>query len=78
MSDNVHRKNADATRTAAAASDLPNVRQRHLRSAAASDAIADMEERAVAGAKVRNDAAAVRKAGAVDSRNVDEGDEDEE
>ena len=63
MSDNVHRTNAQTARNVAAASDRPNVRERHLRSAAASDAIAAIEERAAAGAKMRLNEAAVRKAG---------------
>jgi len=64
VSDNVHRTNAQIARDAAAATDLPNVRDRHLRSATASDAIATMEERIAASAKVRTSEAAVRKAGA--------------
>lgn len=63
MSNNVHRTNAQTARDAAAATDLPNVRERHLRSAEASDAIAAIEERAAANSKVRLDEAAVRKAG---------------
>ena len=62
MSENIHRINANAARAAAAASDLPNVRERHLRSAEASDALADMQERATAGAKARLSEAEARKA----------------
>ena len=62
MSGNIHRTNAATARATAAASDLPNVRERHLRSAQASDAIAEIEERAAAGSKARLDEAAIRKA----------------
>lgn len=64
MTDNVHRTNAQTARDAAAATALPNVRDRHLRSAAASDAIATMEERVAASSRLRTSEAAVRRAGA--------------
>ena len=63
MSENIHRDNAKAARAIAAATDLPNVRDRYLRSAEASDAVAEMQERAAAGSKERLSEAAVRKAG---------------
>ena len=62
MSENIHRDNANAARATAAASNLPNVRARHLRSAEASDALADMQERAAAQSRARLSEAALRKA----------------
>jgi hypothetical protein len=61
MSNSIHRKSAESARATAAASDLLNVRERHLRSAAASDALAEIEERATANAQVRLSEAAMRK-----------------
>jgi hypothetical protein len=48
-----HRNSAEDARTAAAASDLPNVRERSLRSADAHDAEASRQETAAANLKVR-------------------------
>lgn len=62
MSGNIHRTHAATARATAAATNLPNVRERHLRSAQASDAIAEVEERAAAGSKTRLEEAAIRKA----------------
>jgi hypothetical protein len=56
-----HRDNADAARTAAAASDLPNVRERELRSAAAYDELAARDAFVANKAQAREAAAAARK-----------------
>jgi hypothetical protein len=61
-----HRDSASEARTAAAASDLPNVRDRHLRSADAHDAAASRQETTAARLKVRQADAAERKAAGVD------------
>lgn len=67
MRENSHRNSAEAARIAASASDLPNVRERHLRSARAHDAAASSEEEAAASLKVRQaETAARRAAGASD------------
>ena len=67
MAYNSHRSNADAARTAAAASDLPHVRERNLRSANAHDAAAAREEETTASLKVRQAETAARRAeGATD------------
>lgn len=62
MSVDSHRDRADAARTAAAASELPNVRARNLRSAEASNALAARAEAAAATLKVRQAESARRKA----------------
>jgi hypothetical protein len=72
MANNSHRDNADAARDAAAASTLPNVRFREMRSADAHEAIAVREERAAAKLKVRQAETAERKA----SGNFNEEDDD--
>jgi hypothetical protein len=56
-----HRESADAARTAAAAADLPNVRDRELRSADAYDALAARDEHIAARAETRQAEAAARK-----------------
>ena len=61
MSQNSHRNQAEAERTAAAATDLPNVRDRHLRSVKVHDDMAAREERVAVNLKVREAAAAKRK-----------------
>jgi hypothetical protein len=73
VSNKSHKDNADAARTAAAASDLPSVRERNLRSAAAYDAMAEREERAAAKLKTRQAETAVRRAGGI-SADDDEND----
>jgi hypothetical protein len=65
MANNTHRDNADAARTAAAASALPNVRDREMRSADAHDAMAMREERTAAKLKVRQAETAERKASGI-------------
>lgn len=55
-----HRTSADEARLAAAASDLPNVRQRNLRSAGAHDAEALRQEAATANLQVREAEAIAR------------------
>ena len=72
MSRNSHRDNADTERTAAAATKLPNVRARHLRSAEAHDAVADREERGSASYKAREAQAAERKADKADDDDRDD------
>ena len=62
MSQNLHRNQAEAERTAAAATDLPNVRDRYLRSAKIHEDMAAREERVAVNLKVREAAAAKRKA----------------
>jgi hypothetical protein len=57
-----HRNNAEAARTAAAASDLPNVRERNLRSATAHDAVASQQEETATNYKVRESEALSRAA----------------
>ena len=60
-----HRENAEAARSAAAASELPNVRERNLRSARAHDAVASQDEDAAANLKVRQAETAARRIGRV-------------
>lgn len=74
MSNASHRSNADAARSAAAASDLPNVRERELRSAAAHEAAATRDERNSAKLKVRQAETALRRASGV-SADDDENDD---
>lgn len=62
VSNKSHRSNAEDARAAAAATKLPNVRDRHLRSAEAHEAAATREERAAANYAERLDEAAARKA----------------
>jgi hypothetical protein len=62
MANNTHRDNADAARTAAAASALPNVRDREMRFADAHEAMAMRGERTAAKLKVRQAETAKRKA----------------
>jgi hypothetical protein len=74
-----HRSSADDARTAAAASDLPNVRERELRSADAHDAAATREETTAAKLKVRQAETAQRRASGInadDDENDDGGDID--
>jgi hypothetical protein len=61
MSNKSHRSSADDARSAAAASDLPNVRERELRSADAHDAAAAREEVTAARLKVRQAEIAQRR-----------------
>ena len=53
MKRNLHRDSADSERAAAAATKLPNVRERHLKSAQVHDDIAEQEERTAASSKQR-------------------------
>lgn len=61
MSNTSHREKADAARAAAAASDLPNVRERELRSAGAYDGLAERDERVAAASGKRQAAAAAAR-----------------
>lgn len=65
MANSTHRCNADAARVAAAETELPNVRARHLGSADAHDAVANREEKIAASLKSRQAEAAARKADGV-------------
>jgi hypothetical protein len=65
VSDNLHRRGAEAARAAAAASDLPNVRERNLRSAEAHEAAALRGEKTAAKLKVRQAETAERRAAGV-------------
>ena len=65
MTNKPHRENAEAARSAAAASELPNVRERNLRSARAHDAVASQDEDAAANLKVRQAETAARRIGRV-------------
>jgi hypothetical protein len=56
-----HRESANDARTAAASAELPNVRERELRSADAYDALAKRDEHVAAKSKTRQDEAAARK-----------------
>jgi hypothetical protein len=79
VNDKSHKNNADAARAAAAASELPSVRERNLRSAAAYDAMAEREERTAARLKVRQAETAERRAAGVnadDDENDDGGEVD--
>ena len=69
-----HRESADEARAAAASSDLPNIRDRHLRSADAHDAAASRQEATAARLKIRQADAAERKAAGV---NVDDDENDD-
>ena len=69
-----HRNSADEARTAAGASELPNVRERHLRSAAAHDAVALLEEQTAANLKSRQATTAARRARGLDDAADDEDD----
>jgi hypothetical protein len=62
VSNKSHRENADAARADAAASILPNVRERHLRSADAHDAAAAREEKTASSLKRRQEETAIRRA----------------
>jgi hypothetical protein len=67
MANNSHRSSADTARANAATSELPNVRERFLRSARAQDAAATSQEETAASLKVRQAETAVRRAeGATD------------
>jgi ribosomal protein L40E len=57
-----HRNSAEADRTAAAATDLPNVRERNLRSATAHDAVASQQEETAANYQARESEARSRAA----------------
>jgi hypothetical protein len=74
VSDNPHRKAAEAARAAATASVLPSVRERNLRSAAAFDEMADREEVTAAKLKVRQAETAERRGSGV-STEEDENDD---
>jgi len=79
VSNKSHRSNADEARAAAAASDLPNVRERELRSADAHDAAATREEMTAARLKVRQAETAQRRASGInadDDENDDGGEID--
>lgn len=72
MIDNTFRSSAEAARAAAAATKLPNVRDRLLKSAEAYDVLADHAERTTQRAKVRTAESAARLADredATDGRN---------
>ena len=69
-----HKGNADAARAAAAATGLPSVRERNLRSAAAYDAMAEREELTAAKLKVRQAETAKRRAGGISA--ADDEDDD--
>ena len=78
MIDNRHRERAEDARAAAAASELPNVRARNLRSAKAHDAEADQEEQAAADLKVRQAETASRRSARGAAQGVQQdGDEDD-
>jgi hypothetical protein len=62
VSNSSHRNNAETARADAAASDLPNVRERHLRSAQAHDAAALRDEKSAASLKRRQEETAARRA----------------
>ncbi|MGZ2411974.1 hypothetical protein ACUXST_001395 [Sphingomonas sp. F9_3S_D5_B_2] len=74
MKNPLHRSNADKARAAAAASNLPNVRERELRSADAHDAAATREENSAAKLKVRQAETAQRRASGI---NADEDENDD-
>jgi len=66
-----HRSNAEDARAAAAASELPNVRERHLRSADAHDAAATREEQNAANHKRRVEEGEARRAAVRDAAEDD-------
>jgi hypothetical protein len=72
VSNKSHRQNADAARADAAASELPNVRERHLRSAEAHDAAAAREEKGAASLKRRQEETAARRADRPDSDDIED------
>jgi hypothetical protein len=72
VSNKSHRDSADAARADAAASDLPNVRERHLRSAQAHDAAAAREEKSAASLKRRQEETAARRAERPDHDDIDD------
>lgn len=76
MSNRSHRESADAARADAAASELPNVRERHLRSAHAHDAAAAREERSAASLKVRQEETAARRVERPSADDIDDAEED--
>lgn len=71
MSNNSHRDSADNARANAAASDLPNVRARNLRSADAHDAAATRDEKSAASLRVRQEETAARRAECPDQNDED-------
>ena len=75
MSNRSHRDSADAARADAAASDLPNVRERHLRSAQAHDAAAAREEKSAASLKRRQEETATRRALRPDADDIEDASE---
>jgi hypothetical protein len=75
MSNKSHRGNAEAARADAAASDLPNVRERHLRSAQAHDAAAAREEETAANLKRRQEETATRRAERPNADDIEDADE---
>jgi hypothetical protein len=72
MSNRSHRSSAESARAEAAASDLPNVRERHLRSAQAHDAAAAREEQTAASLKLRQEETAARRAQTPDADDIDD------
>jgi hypothetical protein len=72
MSNRSHRDSADAARADAAATDLPNVRERHLRSAHAHDAAATREEKGAASLKRRQEETAARRADRPDADDIED------
>jgi hypothetical protein len=77
--DKSHRGQAHAARTAAAETNLPNVRERELRSAHAHDAAAARDEKTAAKLKVRQAETAQRRASGIhadDDENDDGGEID--
>jgi hypothetical protein len=72
LSNNSHRGSADAARAEAAASNLPNVRERHLRSAQAHDAAAAREEKSAASLKRRQAETAARRAEQPSAEDIDD------
>ena len=76
MSNRSHRDSADAARADAAATDLPNVRERHLRSAHAHDAAAARDEKSAASLKRRQAETAARRADRPDADDIEDAKED--
>lgn len=71
MNNNTHRDSADTARADAAASELPNVRARNLRSAEAHDAVAAQEEKSASSLKARISETAARRAERPDQHDED-------
>jgi hypothetical protein len=76
MSNKARRDSADAARADAAASELPNVRERHLRSADAHDAASAREEKGAASLKRRQKEIALRRAQQPSADDIEDAKED--